>query len=648
MTEDTEHEEFLDTLQDIIDLQSAGKMPEAIEMISDNVARYGNRPEMMLLTAVCSYRQNNAGQAIELCEQAHKIDPDCLEVVDSLAVLKVVTGNVSDGLYYAKLATTLMPHPDLPDLLPPDFSNFFKALSVAAPSRHYLDGLYLFNGRQFNDAITEFRAELALNPENMPAVKSLGHALLHVGLPDEALDLLSRYAEANPQDPDVPALSAMAKCMQGDFEAAAAHCRDAIAMAPDDIDILMRVLEAARYFDGKLAGVYDEFIATANAVVAEAAAEIAPGHKHRPKEPGEPVSISMVSNALHGGDQHAFLLPVIEKTDTKAVELTVFQQSPTGGPAFQEFKSKSPNWRRIVDIEDDVLALILSRQETDILVDLCGFSANGRAAVCAARTAPVVTNILCEPFGFKAPGTNVILSDDATIAVDERNLGEGQRIAKTEGGLFALKPPALMDDVRPLPALENGYVTFGARCSVPHFSPNTVAMWSGILNAVDGARLMLGNTRNIPIPTRERVRAMFAESGVAERIDFQESLQTDGPDNVFFHGIDIFLDSTPVNGTIVLCEALWMGVPVVTAKADRRSSVIGASILTSAGEAGWIGNDVDDAVGIAVALARDTDALADKRAGLRETIRNSALMNTANHTAKLYAALKSAFDQVTG
>lgn len=120
MTDDPDYEAYLDTLQEIIDLQSAGDLTGAVNLISSNLAKYADKPEMLLLTAVCSYRQNNAGQAIELCEQAHKIDPENQEVVDSLAVLKVITGSVSDGLYYAKLATTLSPHPYLPDLLPPD------------------------------------------------------------------------------------------------------------------------------------------------------------------------------------------------------------------------------------------------------------------------------------------------------------------------------------------------------------------------------------------------------------------------------------------------------------------------------------------------------------------------------------------------
>lgn len=644
MTDNPDYEVYLDTLQEIIDLQHAGDMDGAIELISANLGTYANKPEMLLLTAVCSYRQNNPGQAIELCEQAHKIDPDNQEVVDSLAVLKVITGSVSDGLYFAKLATTLSPHPDLPDLLPQDFSNFFRALKSAAPSRHYLDGLYLFNGRQFDDAIKEFRAELSLNPDNTDAIKKLGHALIYAGDLDEALRTIELYGTSHGNDPDVAALSAMAKCRLGAFDEASSLCDAAYALAPTSLDNLMRILETTRYFDGDLAAVHDKYADAARALIRAEAADASPDMTFRPKDDGEPISIAVVSNALHGGDQFTFLLPMIEKTDQRAVELTVFQQSPTGGPAFQEFKSKSPNWRRIVDVDDDVLAMILARQRTDILIDMCGFSTNGRAVVTAAGVAPVVTSLLSPPYGFDAPGVNVIISDAATVDVDERNLGDGQRIVRTEGGLFALRPIALMDDVGPLPALANGHVTFGAECRVERFSAATVGMWSSILKAVDGARLLLGNVPHIAYGTRERIRAIFNEHGVGDRIDFLESIGGDAPDSVFYNSIDIFLDSTPVNGTMALCQALWMGVPAVTAKADRRSGVIGASILTSAGEPGWIGADTDSAAAIAIKLAGDTDALAAKRESLRDATRQSALMDTAGNAAKMFAALKSALE----
>lgn len=647
MTEASDYDEYLDTIQEIIDLQAAGQLNESLDVISANITKYGDRPEMLLLTAVCSYRQNAPGQAIELCERAHKIDPDNQEVVDSLAVLKTVTGNVNDGLYFAKLATALEPHPDIPDLLPPEFSNFFHALSIAAPSRHYLDGLYMFNGRRFQDAERMFEQELQLNPDNLAALKKLGHTQLFCGKPDNALVSLGRYVAAHPEEAEAWVLMAMGEVILANFAKAAEHCQTAVENAPDTMEILMQALEVARYFDGELAAEYSRYAERVKELALEAAADIEPEEQTFRRTAEGAISVALVSNDLRAGDQQAFVLPTLDKLDKSQIELTVYQQSPTGGPVFQEFKSKAPNWRRIVDIDDDVLSLILSRENTDVLLDLCGFSSNSRPVLAASRTAPVVTNLFCEPFGLGAPGTNIIISDDVTIAFDEAHLGEDQQIVRIEGGLFAVSPPALMGDVSALPAADKGHVTFGTQCKPAYFSPASIAFWCAALKAVDGSRLLLGNVLNIPSGTRDRIRELFAAEGMGDRIDFLEAMVADRPDKAFFNGIDVYLDSATVSGTAVLCHALWMGAPVVTAKGPKRSGLVGASILAAAGHPEWVGDTTDDAAAIAAALAGDTGALASTRAELREATRASALMDTAGYTKNLVKALKDAYDLVT-
>ena len=645
MTLCPEYETYLDILQEIIDLQLAGKIPEALNVISENLHAYADKPELYLLTAVCSYRRNAIGQAIELCEKAHQIDPENQEVVDSLAVLKTISGNLNEGLYYAKLATTLSPHRDIPDLLPLEFSSFFYALSIAAPSRHYLDGLYLFNGRQFPAAITEFEAELQINPDNMAAMKMLGHAQLFVGQPDDALNNLSRFAEKYPDDAEIPVLSAMAHCMRADFDAAHDMCQVAIEMAPESIKTLSQVLESAKYFDGALAAFYEDAIGMFNAAVAKAAEDCMPPAKTNSSPPDAPINVGILSNDLRIGDQFAFLMPLVENIDDKEFNLTVYQQSPTGDAVFQEFKSKAPNWRRVVDMDDDVLALIISRQKTDILIDLCGFSDNGRSVVFAASPAPVVSNLFCEPYGFRAPGTNVIIADAQTVETDRQNLGDGQMLVETEGPLFAVRPPVLMGSVQPLPALKNGFITFGAICKPQNISPSTVDCWSRILQSIDGARLMLGNVANIPQSTRTRVRALFADSGVDDRIDFLESAVIQGEDKAFYNSIDVFLDSLPVNATAATYYALWMGVPVVSQRSSRRSGLIGACILGAAGKPEWIAENSDQAIQIAKGLTSDTETLSAVRTSLRDEVKSSALMDTQGYTKKMMAALKQAFKQ---
>lgn len=639
-----EYETYLDTIQEIIDLQRAGEISDAVSLISANLEQHADKPELYLLTAVCSYRKNELAQAIELCEKAHEIAPDSQEVVDSLAVLKTITGNVTDGLYYAKLATVLDPHPDIPDLLPAEFSSFFHALNVASPSRRYLDGLYNFNGQLYGDACKDFEAELKLNPENIDALKMLGHTKLYLGDPAAAMNALSAYLEHNPDDADTVALMCQAKCQSMAFDAAADLGQQALDMPTASIETHMLVLEASMYFDGDLANVHIDFVQRLSTIIADPAKTASPEETRAPRDINAPIRLGMLSNDLRAGNQHVFALPMIEKLDKKVVDLTIYQQSPTGGPVFQEFKSKSPNWRRVVDVDDDVLSLIIARQKTDVLIDMCGFSSNARTVVCAADTAPIVTNLFCQPYGFGAPGVNVIIGDAATADTDRNNMASHQHFIETEGGLFAFAPPALLGDVKPLPRTDNGNITFGATFRPQAFSQATIDFWTKSLNAVDGARLLLGNVAAIPATQQAIVKASFGD--FADRIAFSESIAYQETDPAFFGEVDIYLDSLPVNGLMDICHALWLGVPVITVTSNKRSGVLGASILTSAGHADWIAGSVDQGVTLAAGLAQDVDALKTMRAGLREQIKNSALMNIDSYTASMQQAFRAALDAV--
>jgi predicted O-linked N-acetylglucosamine transferase (SPINDLY family) len=91
--------------------------------------------------------------------------------------------------------------------------------------------------------------------------------------------------------------------------------------------------------------------------------------------------------------------------------------------------------------------------------------------------------------------------------------------------------------------------------------------------------------------------------------------------------IDIALDTFPYNGTTTTCEAIWMGVPVVTFAGDRHVSRVGSSILTNVGLTECIATGHQAYVDLAVRLAGDMETLSGIRRGLRERMRGSPLMD---------------------
>jgi predicted O-linked N-acetylglucosamine transferase (SPINDLY family) len=104
--------------------------------------------------------------------------------------------------------------------------------------------------------------------------------------------------------------------------------------------------------------------------------------------------------------------------------------------------------------------------------------------------------------------------------------------------------------------------------------------------------------------------------------------------------VDISLDTFPYHGTTTTCEALWMGVPVVTLMGDRHVARVSGSLLAAIGRGEWVAHTPDDYVRIAIALATSPEKLGSVRAGLRDEIRNSPLGDHAGQSAQFARALR--------
>ena len=160
-------------------------------------------------------------------------------------------------------------------------------------------------------------------------------------------------------------------------------------------------------------------------------------------------------------------------------------------------------------------------------------------------------------------------------------------------------------------------MTFGSFNHLPKITSRTVALWARILSEVSDARLILKTRPFADGETRRRCVGLFAEQGIAP-----ERLTLLGPtplaDLLSTYGkIDVALDSVPYDGGTTSCEALWMGVPLVTLRGENFCQRMGASLLRALGLDGLVAADADAYVATATALARDPNRLAGLRSGMR-------------------------------
>lgn len=213
-----------------------------------------------------------------------------------------------------------------------------------------------------------------------------------------------------------------------------------------------------------------------------------------------------------------------------------------------------------------------------------------------------------------------------------------ERIVRLPRGRFCFSPHDWMPEVAPSPYRRNGHITFGCFNNTAKLNPGVFDVWAEILRALPDSRLVLKWRTFQDDALRETVTRAFVGRGVAaSRIElrgasFHKAMLAEYGD------IDIALDPFPFTGGLTSCEALWMGVPVVTWPQSRVVSRQTFAYLSAIGLSGLSAGNAGDYVRIAVDLAADRNRLDAWRAGLRERMRASALCDVAGFTASLERA----------
>lgn len=206
---------------------------------------------------------------------------------------------------------------------------------------------------------------------------------------------------------------------------------------------------------------------------------------------------------------------------------------------------------------------------------------------------------------------------------------------------FTCYTPTAVEPVNPRPpVLDNGYITFGSFNNASKISDATLELWAGIMNSIDGSRLILKSASLADVGTQERIHKRFKDHGIdASRIDLHGRLPSKEHMR-FYDNVDIGLDPTPYNGTTTTCEAMWMGVPVLALLGDRHAARVTASLMTNVGLGGLVAETPEGLGKIAAELAADTDRLTQIRETLRDQMKRSALCDGPGHARETETAFR--------
>jgi predicted O-linked N-acetylglucosamine transferase (SPINDLY family) len=272
---------------------------------------------------------------------------------------------------------------------------------------------------------------------------------------------------------------------------------------------------------------------------------------------------------------------------------------------------------------------MIREDQIDILVDLAGHTGGNRLLVFAHKPAPVQVTYLGYPSTTGMTAIDYRFTDahaDPPGMTDALCTEKLFRLPRTD---WCFQPPANCPDVALLPARSNGFITFGTFNKFTKTNPQTYKLWAQILHRVPGSKLLLKGRQLVAGETEKRVRSIFAELGIG---DHQLDLRGWVPlahHLAQYHLVDIGLDTFPYHGTTTTCEALYMGVPVVTLAGDSHVARVGVSLMTNVGLPELVAQSPAEYVDIAATLAADLARLEGIRAGLRQQMEQSPLMDKA-------------------
>jgi predicted O-linked N-acetylglucosamine transferase (SPINDLY family) len=319
-----------------------------------------------------------------------------------------------------------------------------------------------------------------------------------------------------------------------------------------------------------------------------------------------------------------FFEPLLANHDRDRFETMLYAQLARADETTHRLQSMSDHWCCTVGMPDVDLAHRIEADGIDILVDLAGHSARNRLPVLGLRPAPVQVSWLGYPNTTGMTSVDYCLTD----AIADPAGAEAfctEQLVRLPNGLTCYQPPPDAPEPGPLPVLENQAVTFGSLNNLVKLNQAVIALWSRVLEQVSGSRLLLYRDM-LRGGVAERVREDFARHGIGgERLVLWHELPGKPHYLAAYRSIDIALDPFPWNGHVTSCEALWMGVPVVTLAGPVHRGRLAASVLHQVGLDALVAADAAEYINIASKLAADPERMAGLRMGLRGRIRASAL-----------------------
>ncbi|HTJ58892.1 MAG TPA: tetratricopeptide repeat protein [Devosiaceae bacterium] len=589
-------------------------------------------------------------EAMERYARAIALKPDYANAHNHLAVALAKSGRLEEARQSAERAVELRPmsagmHHTLGGVLmemgelEAAAESFRRAVQIQPDTTAYRNlGRVLADLGRHQDAASALTAAIAGDPADASAHASLGHVLHDMTSYNGAIESFRKAVELRPDDAQIRVSFGAALLASGRIEEAETAFGEALGLDSESLLAKSALLFVSNYRETSTAEGAAAEAKTFGEMVARA---ISPRTSFaNTPDPEKRLRVGFVSGDFYEHPVAQFLKTALAALDREKLELFAYSTAANRDETTERLQAIVPNWRSVTYTSGDQLEAAILADGIDILIDLSGHTARNRLLVFARKPAPVTATWL----GYS--GTSGLKAMDYVIAdrfVAPETAADqfSETPWRMPDSYLCFSPPEQAPEVAPLPALQNSFVTFGSFNNVNKLSQATLALWARVLAAVPNSRLLLKNKPLEKQDVAERIRETLAAAGAdLSRVDLLGFVRDPGGHLGTYGRVDIGLDPFPYNGTTTSCEAMWMGVPVLTLAGDRFIARVGESVLNSAGLPDWVAADEGAYVAKAAAAAADLPGLAALRAGLRPQMAASPLCDAPRFARNFETALR--------
>lgn len=616
----------------------------AVELMPEDAEVHGNLGNVLR-------ESGRLDEAEASFRQALRIRTDDVAMHNNLAITLQERGRLDEADTHFQLALYLDPNDArsyenranllrFMERLDEAETNYRKALQIAPEEA----GLHLNMGKlmrvmnRLDEAEACFRRALEIRPDEINALNNLGVTLQYLGRLDEAVGCYRRILQVKPNNAGALANLGTTLLSLGRLDEAEACSRQALQIKPDHATLHSNLL-----YSLSLSASTDPHALFLEHVRFGEQFEPAlrphwPAHTQS-RDPERRLQVGFVSADFYNHAVATFIEPVIAQlSGHPRLSLHAYYNNFFDDEVTARLRGHFAHWHPVAGLSDAALADKIHADGIDILIDLSGHTGENRLLVFARKPAPIQVSWI----GY--PGTTGLRAVDYFL-VDRFLFPSGQFDDQFTEKIVRLpanspfQPSGFAPPVNALPALSNGYVTFGSFNRTNKLNRDVIAVWSQLLRALPDSRMLLGGLPESG--SCEALIARFAEEGVApSRLEFHP--RSNIKDYLaLHHRVDICLDTFPYNGGTTTHHALWMGVPTLTLVGTGTPGRVGLAILSGVGLQDFAVGNADDFVAQGLYWSNNLAALDTLRGGLRARLSQSPSRNPAIIAAGLDRALRT-------